>query len=390
MKLKARMMLDYFLADWAGEHLKGMLCGGFSRVYEPRVYTPRAPVVSTLLWLYFGDCTFNPSASMHEAIFPALSSYKVPDIITSIATDRSEPYMQRETKRIRHMIRYSEVRNPPVYKTMYMTELYALGSLHGGILQPIQQHTWSLTWVSDKPHSTIFTLHPYFSSHELATFFPEEPKVLVDDVVKSKGSYNKPDKWTGGSPYEQTFQHENTIIVLYNLQGDGWPHIDGFFPKQLDERSIDDSGWIFCREGGIYIAYYPLKPYSWIEEEACFRLRSTHKKNGLILEVSSSNKYVNFETFKKQIRQNDIAAVTGKNDLSVSYTNCNGDILSFAYDGERLLNGTPVVLSESGLFDSPYLHSPVGSGRLEIQYGQQRRILDFRQCVLIEKTVPEK
>jgi hypothetical protein len=385
MRLKARMMLDYFLADWAGEHLKGMLCGGFSRVYEPRVYTPREPVVSTLLWLYFGDCTFNGTASMHEAIFPALSSYRVPDIIRAIANDRSEPYMHRETKRIRHIIRYNEIRNPPVFKTMYMTDKYALGSLHGGILQPIQQHTWGLTWVSDKKHPTLFTLHPYYSSRELATFFPEEPKVLVDDVVKSKGTYNKPDKWTGGSPYEQTFQHENTIIVLYELQQDGWPHIDGFFPKQFDEKVIDDSGWIFCREGDIFIAYYPLRPYIWIEEEACHRLRSFDKRNGLILEVSSSKEMLNFETFIKCIRQNDRAVDTGSGNVSVAYTNCAGDQLEFTFNGPRRLNGEPVDLGTYGLFNSPYLVSPLGSGRLEIRYKESRLILDFNNLKRIEK-----
>ena len=389
MRLKSRMMLDYFLADWAGEHLKGMLCGGFSRVYEPQVYTPRQSVVSTLLWLYFGDCDFNPSGSMHEAIFPALSSYRPPEILVSIARDRSQPYSHHETKRVRNIIRYRSIKNPPVYKTLYMTDLYALGSLQGGILQPIQQHTWGLTWVSDKPHPCIFTLHPYFSSEELASFFPEEPKILVDDVVKSKGTYNKPDKWTGGSPFEQTFQYESTIIVLYHLQkGEGWPHIDGFFPKQLDERSTDPSGWIFCREGDVFIACFPLRPYTWIEEDVCFRMRSPHARNGIIMEVSSRKKFLDFATFKKHIRQNKIDTSHFMDNLSVTYTNCDGNELTFSYDGSRVLNGSHIVLSDYGLFSGPFFKSEVGSGRLEIRYQLQKRDLDFRACRLTEEVTP--
>jgi hypothetical protein len=386
LKLKSRMMMDYFLADWAGEHLKGMLCGGNSRVYEPQVYTPKRPVISTILWLYFGECEFNPKASMHEAIFPALCSYRCPGIVINIASDRSKPYVHTETKRVRNVIRYGQERNPPVYKTNYMTRNYCLGSLHGGILQPIQQHTWNVTWVSDEPHSKIFTLHPYFSERELATFFPEEPKVMVAEVVKSKGTYNKPDKWTGGSPFEQTFQNENAIIVLYNIKkGEGWPYIDGFFPKQLDEREKDPSGWIFCREGEVYIAFYPLKPYKWIEEDVCFRFRSNHLKNGVVLEVSSSDDFISFDSFKKAIKYNFLDTSRFEQELIVIYTTLHGNVMEFEYDGLRILNGKKVDFKDYGLFNSPYMHAEPGEGKLEIRYGPTVRILDFKNGTLCEK-----
>jgi hypothetical protein len=385
LKLKANMLMDYFLADWAGEHLKGMLCGGYSRVYEPQVYTPRKSIISTLLWLYFGDCMFNPRASIHEAIFPALSSYRCPQIIIQIARDRSTPYIHKEKKRVRNILRYHEERNPPVYKTNFMTDSYCLGSLQGGILQPIQQHTWDLTWISSKPNPRVFTIHPYFSERELAMFFPEEPKVMVAEVVKSKGTYDKEDKWTGGSPFEQTFQHKSAIIVLYNIKkGEGWPHIDGFFPKQLDERIVDESGWIFCREGDIYIAYFPLKPYQWIEEEVCYRLRSPFLKNGCILEVSTSKEFSHFHSFQRAIRVNYLDRSKFEKDLMITYTTLQGDVMTFTYNSDRLLNGESVDFQSYGLFQSPYLVSPLNSGKLEILYKNQKRILDFNTLTITQ------
>ncbi|HHS13005.1 MAG TPA: hypothetical protein ENN03_04470 [bacterium] len=388
LRQQANMLMDYLLADWACEHLKGMPIGGFSRIYEPRVYTPRASVVATLMWLYFGDSEFNPNASMHESIFPALSGYRCPNIIVQAATDRSIPYTHLETKRVRNIIRYGRERNPPVYKTNYVTRLYGLGSLQGGILQPIQQHTWSVTWVSEKPHSTLFSLHPTYSVKELAAFFPEEPKYLVGEVIKSKGTYTSPDKWTGGSPYEQTFQHENALIVLYDIpKGINWPYISAYFPKQLDERIEDASGWIFCREGGVYIAYFPLKPYEWKEESTCHRLTSRHLHNGLVLEAGSEDEYTSFDSFQKQIRNNLPDLSVFDDSLSVSYVTSRGNWMEFTFNGPRKLNGVSVDLSKYPLFESPYLYGDVMVPRLEIRYGSKIRILDFEKNQIKEKVI---
>ena len=120
-----------------------------------------------------------------------------------------------------------------------MTADYVLGSLQGGILQPFQQHTWDVTWVSTRPHNTIFSVHPSWSSRELGMFFPEELNVLAEDVDRYKLVYRSPDKWNSSSPYEQTFQHNNVLIVLYNIAaGAQHAHIDGFFPKTLDDRNL--------------------------------------------------------------------------------------------------------------------------------------------------------
>ena len=71
-------------------------------------------------------------------------------------------------------------------------------------------------------------------------------------------------------------------------------HVDGFFPKSLDEREVDASGWIFCRAGDTYVAVRPLKPYEWIEEDVAWRLRSHERRNGFVVlddsEVSLLNR----------------------------------------------------------------------------------------------------
>jgi hypothetical protein len=381
MKKKAGMMIDYLLADFAVEYLKGSYCGGHSRDYPETVVSPKTTAMTAFGYLFFGDAPFIPRG---ETLFAAMSSYKLPEIIYRIATDRRRPYVDTETKRVRNKMRHDTLKNPPVYKYTFMTQDYSLGSLQGGILQPIQQHTWDVTWVSSKPHNTLFSIHPYYSGFELGTFFPEEEKLMVEAVIGSnKPSYNTEDKWVGSSPYEQTFQYRSAIIVLYDIKpGTDFEHIDAFFTKDFDERVVDPSGWIFCRDGDVYIAYYPLKPYQWSEEGIDFRLRSRDLKNGCIVEVASRRETGSFAEFKRTIRKTEIHHKRFDKDLTVRYTTRHGDKMQFTYDGARILNGKPVDFKSYKLFNGPYLQAEVGSEMLKMTHKGQYRTLNFRNVTM--------
>jgi hypothetical protein len=398
MQKRGGMMLDYILADFAVEHLDGQYLGGFSRIYQPAVFKPLLSTASAYAYLYFG--TGEPTRS-GWVLLAALSSYRLPEIIYRIATDREEPYLHTERKRVRNVIRFGTEKNPPVYKTTYVTKEYGIGSLQGGILQPIQQHTWGVRYTYGRPYTTIFGLHPYWSSDELGMFFPEEIKPLIADVVASKSTYNNPDKWTGGSPYERTFQHRNTLLVLYDIPpGTVTEHIDGFFPRNLQERILDPSGWILCKAGETYIGWYPLQPGEWTEElettgqektsvgwpvdipkvreTGNWRFRSHHLQNGYVIEVRSAREVGPFEHFAERLRTHLPVASLLPGDVHVDYTSIEGDRLAFAFPDGRTLNGKPVDLGTWKLFQGPFLNAEVGSQQLVITHGSQRRVLDFR------------
>jgi hypothetical protein len=266
-----------------------------------------------------------------------------------------------------------------------MTQRYALGSLQGGVLQPIQQHTWDVTYVSEKPNNTIFTLHPFFSGKELAMFFPEEQKFLSDEVNRYHLVYTNPNKWNSSSPYEQTFQQKNTIIVLYNLdEAAQQPHIDGFFPKNLDERKVHHSGWIFCRAGPVFIAVYPLKRYEWIEESINWRLRSNEKQNGVVVEVGSSDEDGSYEAFKTSVALLQPEIKNAKKAFTVQYRTRHGDRMSFTFSGERILNGSAINFNSYKFFSSPFVQSERGSGVVRMTYRNAVRELDFKKALVRE------
>jgi len=403
MRKRGEMMMDYLLADFAVEHLEGQYLGGFSRVYQPGVYIPLKSGASAFAYLYFGTGRPVQSGWLVPA---ALGTYRLPQIIYHIATDRVNPYVEKERKRVRNVIRFGKEKNPPVYKTTYVTKDYGLGSLQGGILQPIQQHTWGVRYTYGEPFTTIFGLHPYWSSYELGMFFPEELKPLIADVVANKGTYNDPDKWTGSSPYERTFQHLNTLIVLYDIPpGTTTEHIDGFFPGNLEERIVDESGWILCKAGETYVGWYPLAEYAWREEkltsgvekldigvpadmarpgESYWRLRSHRLQNGYVVEVRSRSEIGSFEKFSSELRTRIPRADLEPGAVTVSYRTLGDDRMEFTFPEGRVLNGERVSLDTGRLFDGPFLQADVGGEKLTMTYGEKRRVLDFTTLTVTE------
>ncbi len=375
---RARVMLHWLIADYAVEHLNGVYIGAHSREYPDRIIRPKHELsdMTAWGWLLFGKTKprFHPTL-----LAIGMSDFELPDVLYGIGTDRSQPYVHTETKRVRNIIRLADRRNPPVYKYSYMTRDFGLGSMMGGaVLQPIQQHNWDVSFMTDSPYMTIFTLHPWVGEQDLGMFFPEEMKFAIWEVANNHTYYGKEDKWVSSSPYEQTFQHRNAIIVLYNIpHGERFEHIDGFFPKDLDRRDIDDSGWIFCQAHRTYIAYFPLKPYEWIEETNCYRLRSHELKNGCVLEVAQADDYASFEAFKKQINGNRLVHDTFDKTMTVSYTTSAGDVMTFTYNGARRLNGKLVDFADYKLFHGPFLNAEVGSQKLEICYKQKGMVLDM-------------
>ena len=216
-------------------------------------------------------------------------------------------------------------------------------------------------------------------------FFPEEIKFLAAEVDRYHKVYTSPDKWNSSSPYEQTFQHRNALIVLYDIDSAArQQHIDGFFPKSLDERVTDPTGWIACRAGETYIGVHPLAPYAWSEEEADWRLRSGSLRNGVIVEVGSAREDSSFAKFRETLPAVPQGTVAHGRLFSVEYTTRHGDRMAFRFGGERLLNGKPVRFADYGLFRGPFVNSRRGSGVITLTAGGKKRILDFNNVTISE------
>ncbi len=385
MRQRAVIMLEWLIADFAAESLNGLYVGAHSRTY-PRPVKEQWRVSSTAFaWLLWGNTPFYAS---HEAAVLAMSGYQPSEIIYRIGIDRATPYVHKERKRTRHRIRFSEEKNAPVYKYTYMRKEYAIGSSQGGLLQPIQQHTWDITWAVDDPrraHNTLFTIQPHSSSQELGMYFAEPLDPLTELVVRSKSDYDDWEKWIGGSPYEQVFQHEDALITLCDIpKGARFPYFCGFFSKDLSRREEDASGWIFAQGGEALIAYFPLAPYEWRkEEDGDSRLFSTRLQNGAVVQVAPASEYSSFGAFKNAVQALP-RAIAMHSKPSVRFTSLRGARMEFTFDETPKVNGLAVDDERWPLFDGPFMFSEKGSRKLELRYGKLRRTLDFEAMTIMD------
>lgn len=375
----AGMALDLLLADYFVESLEGSYCGGHSRTMDKSVQKGSQERVAFLHYLYAGGIPM--PESIHSWNTAALySTYRAPAEFTNIANKRNDPYVHTELKRVRNVIRYGDELNPPVYKYDYMTPLYCLGSLQGGILQPIQQHTWDVTWKSEAKNPTFFTLHPYCSDFEMGMFFPEDVHQLVRAVTAAKPSYSSPDKWVSSSPYEKVFQRKNVLLVLYNApEADMHPHVNMYFPDCLEKT--EQGGWLFGRDGEFYLACYPCRKGEWKKFDDHSRMRATAVGSGFVVvtrPVENADGKT-FEEFKKQILAAGAPELKGKSDsLSLTYKHSDGRVFVLNWkDKWGRINGKEIEFPADRIFDGPFMRGNAGTGVVTITAGGVERILDF-------------
>jgi hypothetical protein len=382
MKQRASMMIEYLTADYAAETLDGVYVGAHSRVYDREVLEKWAVPSSDFGWVLFGLGHPLDPPSNAVLFYVLASAQRPPEILRHIAGDRSEPYTHHELKRTRNRWRFFDDLHGPVYKTTYIRREYAVSSDQGGTLQPIQEHSWDIAWSAPDPRgvqNTFFTLNPHSSLHELETYFTFPPDIGISGVVSSKKSYDSPDKFVGGSPYEQVFQDRDTIIALYDIApGARFPHINGFFSKDLAEVVEDPSGWIFARGGDALIACRPLQPYSWKPiESGGRRLFSPYLKNGIVVQVAARSEFADLQAFRHAILALPLEFST-EGTPSVRFRSLRGKTLEFKY------GKPPLDYSSWPLFGGPFLEAAKDSERLVMKYHEMRRTLDFRSLTITE------
>jgi hypothetical protein len=394
MRQRGRMMLDYIFADYAVETLDGMYVGAHARTDDTTLLEKWNGFSSFFGWLLLGNCPPTVSYGGWGIYFVAAAkNYELPEVIYRIGTDRAGTYAHYERKRTRHRWRNSDVRNAPVYKTTYITKDYAVGSDQGGLLQPIQQHSWDVTWAVPDPrgvHNTIFSNQPHFSTHELMMYFSENPDFMPVTVTsQGKPTYISESKLLGGSPYEQIFQRDDTVISLCHVPaGANFEQVNGFFSKDLARIEEDASGWIFAQGGNAYIAYRPLAPYEWKPlEVGGKRLRSPHGKNGTIVQAAAVAEFKSWDDFKTAIRALPLE-IRLEPTPRVAFTTLRGKKLVCAFGAAPIVDGTTFDYSGWKLFAGPYLNAEVGSGKLTITHGALERVLDFKTVTITDRVKP--
>ena len=388
LRRRFEMMLEYELAAYAADYLDGCYCGAHSRVGDDAAIDPRKAEITAYGKYFFEDSV---SHLLPDVAFAAMTPFECPKIIREIAMDRSHPYEQYSIKRGRQMLRYMDKWSiydsthdsefhASVYKYDYMTKDYCLGSMQGGIVQPIQQQSWSLVFNSDKPNNIITGLNPYVSSTELGMFFPEYPSFMLERITGTKASYTNEDKWVGDSPYERIYQDKNVLVALYDLpDSEKYRHIDIFYPKALEDvpnQIEEENPWQFYRLDSTLIAIYFIGKSQGrdvcIPDSIGYHVRRV---------PDTSNQDFGYLIYATSIRRQNFRRIC--DSLSRLHFVHIGNVFRTREDYGRTISvqvsSAHQQIMSDWLFHSPYLESKAGSGILTIRYKGETRVLDFRE-----------
>jgi hypothetical protein len=418
LRHQAEMMLEIDLADFAVENIGGVYGGAHSRIYPKHTIQPALAASTSLAWLLWGQGEMQLNGS---ALIVALSGYVPPPILQRIATDRADSYVHRELKRTRWRMRHAgpesielaNHRTKEVYKYSYMTPDYMVGSSQGGLLQPIQQQTWSLNWHEEKPlgvASTFFALHPYYSALEGTMYFGADWDTVVDLIARSKVDYNSPDKLMSGSPHEQIFQYKSTVIGLYDIPtGTTFPHLNTFFSRDLVNRTEDPSGWIFAQGGSSYIAYRPFvsgewRPTDWtglLAGGAGAWISSGHDEwgtghqvyvsesptNGYVAQFAAEHEFASFEAFMAAVKALPLEFKLAPT-AHVQFTALDGTVLTGTYGETPHIDGEPIDYENWPFYEGPFMNAERGQNVIELSHGHETRRLDFKQNQISTSVTP--
>lgn len=406
IRQRSHMMLDWLFAELANTTLDGVMRGPNSRTDEGSVIERWNSLSSYFSWILFGNTPPTKGYGGWGVYFATVAkNYHVPEVIYRLATDRPEDYVQRDRARVRRRWRYSEELSPPVYKTNYLRRDYAVGSTTGDQLDPIQAHVWDVSWDEPDPrgkHNTMFSLHPLSSGRIMQMYFTAYPEPWIKGVTnEGKPSYDSPDKVVGSSPYEQVFQDLDTVIALYDIpEGTRFPHINGFFSKDLVNVTEDQSGWIFAQGGKAYLAYRPLAGYHWIpylhysggwakepQDIGGKILTSPHLQNGTIVQAADVSEFKSFADFQDAIRALPLT-FSLEPKPTVKMTSLRGKEISFTYGEAPVVDGTPIDYSQWKLFQGPHLNAEIGGRKLTITHGRLQRVLDFNTLTISDTVTP--
>src|SRR5688500_16511322 len=175
-------------------------------------------------------------------------------------------------------------------------------------------------------------------------YFTEMPDYMPATVTfQGKPTYVSESKLLGGSPYEQIFQQDDTVISLSDIpKGTNFEHVNGFFSKDLAKIEEDASGWIFAQGGRAYIAYRPLAAYEWKpNEKGGKQLYSPHPKNGTILQPASAGDFKSWEDFKSAVRALPLEIALSPTPR-VKFTTLRGKKIEVAYGAMPRVDGRQI------------------------------------------------
>ncbi|PWJ56901.1 hypothetical protein CLV98_10910 [Dyadobacter jejuensis] len=387
-KAIAEAFLLYKWSLQSTNHFEGLTMAPYSRMNTQEDYLPTDSYVSATLyqnWLYWGWGPHTQSVKLEHfeqypetsyTIYVALSNVFPDPIFFRLGGSQSEPSTMRSSASTFGHFAGERARPHMMMRNVYRDKLFAIGTGNfrwypGGDYADHDTNGFNIVWHSTDRFNYINCYHPYWNS---------------DGDVENRA----PDIWNHGSisPFQQTAHYQSTVITLFNIpEKDPWvntpskdkwlwrdAHADNLlkrgmlrYPKSVDEKQ-ETKGWIFLREGDVFIGIKPLKPY-YIQTDLKgpsvdgFNIvKSDAAKTGFIFELGSAEESGSFKNFQKKLTSKKISV--DWEEMTVAYKNLTDHNIrikfnpGLAVDADGLARSVPTVWV-NGKEDIPYSEWPM-------------------------------
>jgi hypothetical protein len=180
------------------------------------------------------------------------------------------------------------------------------------------------------------------------------------------------------------YDHNHTVFegsiatammdIGLNLIGGNRPYNHAYFPRWAFDEVVSSSGWTFGCVNGSYVALYSSNPTYWVSN---YELRAWGEKNCWIIELGSQEDYASFNDFQTRILANPLRIKSDSIGYTIKYDSSSVGPIAVQWEGEMLVNNSPVDIGPYNRWDNPYSVTPYGSLQTEISYQNETVLIDF-------------
>ncbi len=367
LRQKAGMILDIDFADYAQQELKHVWGGAKSRSYVPSSYDGGLDDMTLDADLLYGP---TPTHGDNHPLLLASSGYYPPPVVTAMINDHAS------------MGSYSYVaRRPGVGPTGFDD--------NGDWL--VNPNTSVLTYAYSTPQYVLGTAELEPGAKHVAPSRQNRWQGIIFNTTSADRVYPQagPPSFNPANDSFLSVQSKNTLITRKRADLGESTYV--YFSKTLDTLA-EKKGWIFVKEGGAYLAVKPATGgYRWLtsaknkvsnKNQRYIRLGKVDAP--IIFEAGTVSTYPTLAAFENRILHNKF-----KYNGTLTYTSSTGTHFTFfgTLSKAPRVNGKGAGYDPPMVFNSPFMKSKFGSGKITIRKGSQRASYDFSHYKAPVKTI---
>ena len=388
LRNRATLTLDAMMLDIACSWNRGVNIGTASRAKNwdsTDTGLENMGATAAAAWVWFGAPRSISSSGIgwsHSFWMATPGRYQVPELIINLANNRDEPSVYQGS--------IVALKGMNVRRTTYHSTHYGLCSQWDHPKAPTaalykESRRNMLKWLSEKPSSTF----------AVCMENPRRPYALQENVANPLGY--------GENPFSQVLQNTGTMVGIYNVPED-YPYYKMYVPfttRGAIVKRIEGSGWVFCHNGSMLMAFRSIKPYTWdtTKWNECDLLWCNARKNGWIVETSELSAFagggvdLELSKFADSILAKT-AIVETEIDLAnpkLTYRSLNGTTLELTYLPHRAkysdqcrIDGKSVDYESWPLHRSDWVEQAIDGTVLKIQAGRKSLKFDFDNWTKLE------